>query len=826
MHNVYAYDAESTHRDITIRATDVNVSYLSFYLKNALLLSDGLSTEIKLDGIDKSIRDWLWTGSVNEDAIVCRRSTHFHNPLMAWGKSGLGEITPFIFCGSYQAKYTGSQYSVLTWATGLESKTGSQIVRADQDMGWDHARSYYHRFLTMQTGTARNINAVFSFQALGQVLHLLQDMAVPAHVRNDFFNSHLWNGNTYENYASKQEILNNIITITPKGPQVSYSEVYPTDFWDTSSETIDVPSQIDNIAAQSRAGLAEYTNANFLSDGTSFSSQSFSYPQKSSTVEKVYSVEDPFHPGSTVKRPYFYKDSKSEWENNYLLAAKSVTLFYKPESGAISPDVIIPIFDDRVNEDYANRLLPRAVGYSAALIDYFFRGDINLTIDDSDPSRFLIKNNINEGMSGQFSLYYDDESGNRLGLGKWPGDTGGTMNVPAKGTSSPITFDEPLTGMPKPKDPGTYILAFKGDMGNEKKSETSIGAVVGRVMKFPQIQISPPGRCMYGIADGAAKTPEFAKLKAKVSSPNLAASNLQSATLWAVARYRERVDYAKDLTKDPPEPASLGQTISYASSVPIPLEAAQLEGLIKGQKEMTFEFKSKPIPAGITDLYLRVVIKGYDKEGKEIIAMGTRDLSEPTHNIFTNDTDLFLYGSLDAAFKLMTKDQVEAMKTTDEPAYNAIIESQIAYWPYAVKYELAFCPQEIYPMPPTKYDVVYESLGAGEFGRALTIADRSATTLPITAHKLTLDPLVKRYGETLTSTTTTMAINQEFDKTFQSTAPVDMRGLEYHYGSGFMEAYPSRAATFTPEQLDNLFTSLEGFKLTGKETVPISTIDE
>ena len=31
-------------------------------------------------------------------------------------------------------------------------------------------------------------------------------------------------------------------------------------------------------------------------------------------------------------------------------------------------------FDDRVYEDYVRFLLPRAVGFSAALLDYFFRG--------------------------------------------------------------------------------------------------------------------------------------------------------------------------------------------------------------------------------------------------------------------------------------------------------------------------------------------------------------------------------------------------------------------------------------------------------------------
>jgi hypothetical protein len=41
--------------------------------------------------------------------------------------------------------------------------------------------------------------------------------------------------------------------------------------------------------------------------------------------------------------------------------------------------------DDRVREDYARDLIPRAVGYSASLIDYFFRNDIEIT----PPDRFV-----------------------------------------------------------------------------------------------------------------------------------------------------------------------------------------------------------------------------------------------------------------------------------------------------------------------------------------------------------------------------------------------------------------------------------------------------
>jgi hypothetical protein len=43
----------------------------------------------------------------------------------------------------------------------------------------------------------------------------------------------------------------------------------------------------------------------------------------------------------------------------------------------------IPALDGGVYEDYARKLLPRAVGYSAGLIKYFFRGNIEITLPNT-----------------------------------------------------------------------------------------------------------------------------------------------------------------------------------------------------------------------------------------------------------------------------------------------------------------------------------------------------------------------------------------------------------------------------------------------------------
>jgi hypothetical protein len=119
---------------------------------------------------------------------MCRASNHFHNPLKSWDQSYMSDAPWFInaYCSSWQPIYSN-----ITWATGYLSPDGSTVTRPRQWMGWGDARDYYYWALTATSGTDRETYFAKTFQALGQVSHLLQDMAVPAHVRNDF-TSHLF----------------------------------------------------------------------------------------------------------------------------------------------------------------------------------------------------------------------------------------------------------------------------------------------------------------------------------------------------------------------------------------------------------------------------------------------------------------------------------------------------------------------------------------------------------------------------------------------------------------------------------------------------------
>ena len=386
----YAYDDSITHLDLSDNA--VEYSSLDQYTKGKLNLKDGIGTKLFINSQPKTIKEWIKFGSTKEDKEPCRRSNHFHNPINEnWQYAGMDEL-PSWACDEWHPLNIGQAYSALTWATGYITqpplnptpttpdglKAGFSSDADKQSQNWDKAREYYYKALTLTLSGERESHLAQTFQSIGQVLHLLQDMAVPAHVRNDFLNSHIYTGgaNPYESYVKEN---GNIISALTSSSIISpnFTTARITDFWDTNQ----TPQVVTDASLQDKAGLSEYTNANFVSEGTLFTNSGvFSYPSTTSVQEETVNIADPFVSGWTVPRVYYKKTD--HWDTGYLLAGKGyLDLYFGAATG--QPDVKIPPLDDNVHKDYANHILPRAVGYSAALLDYFFRGTIDIILPTS-----------------------------------------------------------------------------------------------------------------------------------------------------------------------------------------------------------------------------------------------------------------------------------------------------------------------------------------------------------------------------------------------------------------------------------------------------------
>ncbi len=477
--NSQAFDNENTHPVIT--ETAAKKSNIEAYFSKNLGFIDGINTRFPTIS-ETTIIYWLNKGSDEEDTFTskCRSSNHFLNPLLSWDQAYL---TDPAYLQTSLCSTWNPIHSAITWATGLRSENEPEFStdQAYRPINWNTARDYYYTAVTSSTIVARETSFAATFKSLGHVLHLLQDMAVPPHVRNDFAGSHFsfiginswnpfkwdvssWVANLFEYYVKKKPAS---ISLPPVSP--SFNNTKLPDFWDTTQyRTTNNPSSTVN------GGLAEYTNANFVSENTIFNINDFPYPSKATSVQKVdYQIPDPFNSSSTITRTYYKKiaDGETNKGEGYLLAGVDYLSHYRqflaePER-ANSEVAVFPPMDDYVHEDYAKLLLPRAVGYSAALLDYFFRGQINL--EPAANFQYLIRNNSAEDMSGDFSLYYDEKNtGSRKLIINWP-----ALTIPAHGASTPVSFAAPADA----QTPGVYMLVFKGTMGAEKD------AVAGRLIK-------------------------------------------------------------------------------------------------------------------------------------------------------------------------------------------------------------------------------------------------------------------------------------------------------------------------------------------------------
>ncbi len=344
LNNVLAWSDKITHRDLSEKAFEYSVLNQG-YLKN---IGFNETTEF-LEWVKKQIRE----GAIEEDAgniFTAYYYNHFHNPLAtSWNQAGLSTIYPFI-----------NGKSSLLWAQD-----------ASNPWSWQKAREYYYNALTLQTKTDRQANFAKTFKGVGHIIHLIQDAAQPAHVRND---PHPLDDigiiPQFEYWAKYNAERLGLYNLPPIFPAVflntSIGGYIPiTQFWDTDLYNGANPPAATNI------GISEYTNANFLSEETIFTG--FSYPAWSSVVE----YEEVIDTNTGELRTYLQKTRDGE-VIQHLAAGR---WFYK----------YLPIeykrfglkLDEKVYSDYASLLLPRAVGYSAGILNYFFRGTLEITAPDT-----------------------------------------------------------------------------------------------------------------------------------------------------------------------------------------------------------------------------------------------------------------------------------------------------------------------------------------------------------------------------------------------------------------------------------------------------------
>ena len=453
-----AYSTE-VHRGISQRVIDQNLGKLNKYINDYT----GLASVTESIG-KKRIRLWIETGSVWEDISFTPKDLltgHFHNPLTNKGLTELG-----ITIG--ESAYDRANKLTNPWS-------------------WQKARENLYKGLTGLTKTEREKALAKSFEALGHLVHLVQDMSVPAHTRDDMHVPYV-DGEPYEAYTSK-EIRNLNYTAEPfLYWNVSVSPNAPKQFWDLDSYNGSVAYDSGYI------GLSEYTHANFLSKDTIF--KYFPHPARENT--NYYDFES---------LPYTVITTPGNINHNTFY----ITGYGKQRLAALKYfagelwNLPIPLprvyqltlhLDNRCHEEYAQYLIPRAVGYSVGLLDYFFRGKLQVTAvpifykDSISYLRAKIKNMTpNETLTdGTFTVTYSyrptggKSDGSEDIWGQAPGVSSGTLLY--DGEEKIIDFWLPHPVPKENYDSAKFTLAFKGKLGNEE------GAVIGKALTLGEVKFS------------------------------------------------------------------------------------------------------------------------------------------------------------------------------------------------------------------------------------------------------------------------------------------------------------------------------------------------
>jgi len=709
-----AYDNQNVHPEINKKA--IFQSSVALVL-DLLGFSEGLDTKFSYNSEEKKVFEWIEKGGTDEDNIPWFLN-HFHDPLQEWDEAGLDiPIIP-------------QSDSSLTYA---------QLQLAPYS--WQKARTAY--FNALRTGSEEEYAALFL--TMGHLMHLVSDSAVPAHVRNDphpidpddpllsaipqLLWPESWLSDPYEEWANENfdqinftgvpvdgAIFSNFVQ---SGAGYQLSPIPVTALWDQDRYTLENPdpemtkdpdSQFHNI------GLAEYTNANFFSINTMLFTQEYPHPTREDVTTDIDWLNPEMHvaeDGKTDYRPYLWGNAGGA--SPIRLAAGSLISY---NCMAINHSGVL-VLDDTVHKDYASVLVPRAVGYSAALLDYFFRGTLNvgnalpqpgvpITQADGKIQWMTPMWDISAEV-GNVSTLGTDEDGNSIpepvGLGSLIGVARYTSgDTVLYAVSEPVVVDAALaeglnsevpqpilfhfsTGIPAGAADLSLQVVFQGALGNE--ADTAVAA--GRCpIPAGSLAITFPDEFVYAIVDGSVSPHQFTQVKTRIRNTTTMIDadgltvpvEMSGGSLHAVAVYKIIPGLLEDLSNFPPDSASLmslmaGESFSASVSAPIPIDTLSSQQY----ETYTFDFTDEPIPAGVTDLYLTVYYEGAAQtDQSSFTCLGGKDLNEPQQITYWNDTDYFLlYGAAVKADDIRDDPDVDLYGYIDPHRISKLLGFSAAY---------------------------------------------------------------------------------------------------------------------------------------------------
>ena len=411
-----------------------------------------------------------------------------------------------------------------------------------------------------------------TFRSLGDIVHLVEDMAQPQHTRNDphsgqcseFAQDHFsGHASFYERYiearvthapeaVAKVQALDSSIT----NESLSSINIEPNTY-----NTVSFNSYRDYWSTHDSSdgrGLADYSNREFFSAGKNLGKRNpvglleYSSPSNYREDYKIVQVLDNGHNGISNYLVGSYVDQQNQSSVESLKTREGILYEFVSGLHPLTTYHTTYDLDPAIYDIQAALLLPRAIAYSAGLIDYFFRGRLAISLPE-------------EGIYGLID----------------------------QATSHVVVNGVPL--------------------------ETENPKVFGFNKIFLNVANVTPD-----IHDGA----------------NDYVQNVGTGTLRAVAYYRYNPCYTLDLSG---ESTICNTGLIEAQPMTISTSKAMDVSSIgtSGSDRFEFDFSDEPIPVNAVDLRIQVVFRGQLGLEADGIAVGMKDVAEPTYISYRNSTDYF-----------------------------------------------------------------------------------------------------------------------------------------------------------------------------------------
>jgi hypothetical protein len=463
-----AYDSTTTHPGLTTQA--LLRSRLHIFLRRELGLSLGVFSRLAIERQGMERRDhrhlvrtldrldpaggyqpdeagaqraasWLLAGSVLAGMPASIERHHFYCPSLRKGldnrhgllRAAIGVVAAVEGVDSVRQLLTGtgvdlSGTSALEWATSPDNPQG--------------APAFYKHLAAAASEASparRDHHLALALLSMGGLLHLLQDMASPSHVRNDFAAAHLEKlgaslfdrGSAYERFVAT--VFGQFGLPGFKGQPVTRQRL------------------LDYFSSSSWSGLADSTAVDHFSPGT------VPPPVKILPDADRRELRDRLTRKLPLSQPALgaIDLACAGRRTCYLGGQRAPLLAY-----TIDRKKQLRFFlDGRCHAAAARRLLPRAVAFSAGLIDFLLRGQLEL---ERDGANLTLRNRGVALAKGRARLLAEDAAGKRTQL----------REVPLK---LPAARDAELASLPLSPPAGAVAIVALIE-GDDDKGERVVAA--------------------------------------------------------------------------------------------------------------------------------------------------------------------------------------------------------------------------------------------------------------------------------------------------------------------------------------------------------------